>query len=134
MWLSPLVHVLCSSQCPSPKPAPSLPPHPQRDPAGLTPQPPSCEITWKARSLCSLHECQEPAIQIFTTTLRGIKSLTAAEDMHLIQDIPLIQDSAHFTLLPLATEGVPMASAKDCLPRKMLVLSHVKTIESHQNC
>lgn len=127
-------YVLCSSQCPSPRPVPSLPLHPQRDGAGHTPQPPSCEITWKACSLCSFYNCQDPAIQIFTTTLCSIKPVAPAENMHLIQAILIKKDSANFILLRLATEVIPMASAKDFLPRKMLVLAHIKTTESDQNC
>lgn len=61
------------------------------------------------------------ANQIFTTTLCRIKSVAPAENMHLIPAIIVKQ------------EVLPMASAKDFLARKMLVLAHIKTIESHQH-
>lgn len=95
--------------------SPSLPPHPQKDGADLTPQ--HLEIWFTAPSLCSLYECQDPAIQILTTTLCDIKPVAPAENRRLIQALLSKQDSAHFIPLPLATEIIPMASARHC-PRQ----------------
>lgn len=117
--------VFVSSQSPSPRPTPSPPPYPQRDCAGLAPRSPGWEITWKPHSLCSLPEHQEPsdrAIQLFRNALCGIKPVTPAENMLMIQDIHVIQDSPCLTPLHLAAELVPKASAKDCLCRKIVVL------------